>query len=275
MAANWVKSRQSKYAGYAAVYIIVIVAVLAAVNFLANRYDKSYDSTHNKQFSLSDQTIKIAKGLNSDVQLLYFGDSGSFQGAHDLLDRYSALSPKIHVQYVDPVRKPQQARAEGYRSDSPVIVEAGVKKEPAKSLTEEEITGALIRALKTGERNICFLNAAGEHSIDDSDGAGFSVLKQVLERDNYKVRAESLKPAAPEAGKQININQAPAPGAVAVPASCTALVVGGPQLAYPAPVAAAIKSYVENGGHALIMLDETLRLGRTEPAADSPDLEKA
>jgi ABC-type uncharacterized transport system involved in gliding motility auxiliary subunit len=275
MAAKWVSSRQTKYAGYASVYVIVILAVLGAVNFLANRYDKSYDSTHNKQFSLSDQTIKISKGLNTDVQLLFFGDSNSFLGAHDLLDRYSALSPKIHVQYIDPVRKPQQARAEGYRSDSPVIVEAGVKKEPAKSLTEEEITGALIRALKTGERNICFLNAAGEHSIDDSDGAGFSVLKQVLERDNYKVRAESLKPAAPEAGKQININQAAAPGGAEVPKTCTVLVVGGPQLAYPPAVATAIKTYVESGGHALIMLDETLRIGRSEPAAENSDLEKA
>lgn len=274
MAANWVKTRQTKYAGYATVYIVVIVAVLGAVNFLANRYDKSYDSTHNKQFSLSDQTIKIAKNLSSDVKLLYFGDSNSFLGAHDLLDRYSSLSPKITVQYIDPVRKPQQARAEGYRSDSPVIVEAGVKKEPAKSLTEEEITGALIRALKTGERNVCFLNAAGEHSIDDTDASGFSILKQVLERDNYKVRAESLKPAAPEAGKQININQAAAPGAVQVPTTCTALVIGGPQLAYPPAVAAAIKTYVENGGHALIMLDETLRLGRSEPAAENPDLMK-
>jgi ABC-type uncharacterized transport system involved in gliding motility auxiliary subunit len=274
MAAKWVSSRQTKYAGYATIYIIVILAVLGAVNFLANRYDKSYDSTHNKQFSLSDQTIKIAKGLNSDVNLLYFGDSNSFLGAHDLLDRYSALSPKIHVKYIDPVRKPQEARAAGYRSDSPVIVEAGVKKESAKSLTEEELTGAMIRALKTGERNICFLNAAGEHSLDDTDGSGFSVLKQVLERDNYKVRAESLKPAAPEAGKQININQAAAPGGVEVPKTCTVLVVGGPQLAYPPAVANAIKTYVENGGSALIMLDETLRIGRSEPAAENPDLTK-
>jgi ABC-type uncharacterized transport system involved in gliding motility auxiliary subunit len=274
MAANWVKTRQTKYAGYAAAYIVVIVAVLAAVNFLANRYDKSYDSTHNKFFTLSDQTVKVAKNLKSDVQLLYFGDTPTFQGAHDLLDRYSALSPKIHVQYIDPDRKPQQAKAAGFRRDSPVIVQAGVKNEPAKSLTEEEITGALIRALKTGERNVCFLNAAGEHSIDETEGPSFSVLKTVLERDNYKVRSESLKPAAPEAGKQINVSQAPAPGSAEVPKSCTALIVGGPQLAYPPAVANALKTYVENGGRALFMLDETLRIGRSEPAADNPDLAK-
>ena len=275
MAANWVKSRQTKYAGYAAVYTFVILGVLGAINFLANRYDKSYDSTHNKQFSLSDQTMKVAKNLNTDVHLTYFGETGSFPTAQDTLNRYSALSPKIHIEYVDPVRKPQVARALGFRSDSPIIVENGPKKESAKSLTEEEITGAIIRAVKTGERNILFLNAAGEHSIEDSDSGGLSIMKQVLERDNYKVRTETLRSGnKPEEGKQLTVGQAPAPAAaVAVPKDCTVLVLDGPQLAYPAATVNAIKTYVENGGHVLIMLDETLRIGRSEPAAANPELE--
>ncbi len=276
MAASWMKSRQTKYAGYAAIYIIVILGVLGALNFLANRYDKSYDSTHNKQFSLSDQTMKVAKGLNTDINVLYFGETPSFLSAHDTLDRYSALSPHIHVQYIDPVRKPQQARAAGFRSDSPVIIENGAKRESAKSLTEEEITGAMIRVLKTGDRNICFLNAAGEHTVDNSDSSGLSILKQALERDNYKVREESLKPAAatPANGK-LAVGQAPAPaGNIAVPKDCTVLVIAGPQLAYPPAIVNAIQTYVENGGRALVMLDETLRIGRTEPAAENPDLSK-
>jgi ABC-type uncharacterized transport system involved in gliding motility auxiliary subunit len=117
MAANWMKSRQTKYTGYAAAYIVVVLAVLAAVNFLGNRYDKSYDATANKQFSLSDQTIKLVKGLKTDAQLTYFGDNASFQTAKDTLDRYSNLSPKIHTAYIDPTRKPQQAKAAGYRSE--------------------------------------------------------------------------------------------------------------------------------------------------------------
>ena len=119
MAANWMRARQTKYGTYAAVYIIVIIAVLAAVNFLANRYDKSYDSTKNKQFSLSDQTIKVVKGLKNDVKLIYFGQTDSFPQAKDLLERYSAVSPKLKVDYVDPVKKPSVAKADGFRSDSP------------------------------------------------------------------------------------------------------------------------------------------------------------
>jgi len=103
--------------------------------FLANRYDKSYDSTTNKQFSLSDQTIKVVKGLKSDVQLTYFGAQTDFRGARDTLDRYSSLSPKLHVTYVDPERKPQVAKAAGFRSDSTVIVE---KRRPAREREELE-----------------------------------------------------------------------------------------------------------------------------------------
>ena len=91
MAASFLKSRQTRYTAYAATYILVILAVLGAINFLANRYDKSYDSTSNKQFSLSDQTIKVVGNLKSDVKLTYFDEATRFPQARDLLDRYTCL----------------------------------------------------------------------------------------------------------------------------------------------------------------------------------------
>jgi ABC-type uncharacterized transport system involved in gliding motility auxiliary subunit len=276
---NWLRARQTKYTAYMAVYIIVIIAVLAAVNFLANRYSKAYDATKNKEYSLSDQTIKIVKtDVKSPIKMIYFGNTSEFGTARDLLDRYAALSPKIDVQYVDPVKKPQIAKAEGFRSDSPVVVESGPKREGAKAVSEEEITAALIRALKTGQRTVCFLSGFGEHSIDDTEANGYSVLKALLERENYKTKSVTLKPATtPEAGKKLEVGQAtsaPANVNVEVPSDCTVAVVGGPQSDYPQPVVDAIQKYVENGGRAVIMLDETLRIGRTEPPAEQTALEK-
>jgi ABC-type uncharacterized transport system involved in gliding motility auxiliary subunit len=273
MAADWMKSRQTRYAAYASVYTIVILAVLAAANFLANRYDKSYDSTANKQFSLSDQTIKQVKNLPRDVQVTYFGPQNEFPAARDVLDRYSSLSTKLHVTYVDPERKPMVAKAAGYRSDSPVLVDSGVRKEGAKSLTEEEITGALIRAMKSGERNVCVLSAAGEPSIDDTQSRGYSFLKQLLERDNYKVRTVDLKPKS-EAPKQVAIGQTPAALTVEVPKDCTVLVIGGPQQDYPTPYVNAVKAYLEGGGRALIMLDNTLQIGRGSSPGEQAELGK-
>src|SRR5208283_1735528 len=163
MQADWIKARQTKYSAYSTVYILVILAVLGVANFLANRYDKSYDSTANKQFSLSDQTIKAVKNLKKDVTVSYFGETTQFPQARDLLGRYASLSPKFKVDYIDPVKKPQLATAAGVRQEGTIVVDTGERKENAKSLTEEEITGALVRALKGGERNVCFLSGSGEH----------------------------------------------------------------------------------------------------------------
>jgi ABC-type uncharacterized transport system involved in gliding motility auxiliary subunit len=274
MASNFLKSRQTKYTAYAGTYILVILAVLFAVNFLANRYDKSYDSTSNKQFSLADQTVNVVKKLDHDVKITYFDEATRFPQARDLLDRYSALSPKLHLEFIDPVKKPQQAKSAGYRRDLTILVENGARKEEAKSLTEEEVTGALIRSMKSGERNVCFVSAANEHSIDDEAPTGFSLMKQLLERDNYKTRTINFKPGTPEAGKPLTVGQTPAPAAVAVPKDCLALVVGGPQLDYPQPIVDALKNYVEGGGHALFMLDNVLKIGRGEPTAENAALVK-
>jgi ABC-type uncharacterized transport system involved in gliding motility auxiliary subunit len=274
MNSSWVKARQTKYWTYTVAYTIVILAVLGAVNFLANRYDKSYDSTANKAFSLSDQTLKVVKGLNRDVTATYFGDTATFPNARDILERYAALSPKFHVTYVDAERKPAIAKAAGYRPDSPVLITSGARTEPAKALSEEEITGAVIRSLKSGERNVCVLNAAGEHSIDDQQSGGYALLKQLLERDNYKVRTVDFKAAAPDASKAVAVGQAPVAGATEVPKDCTVLIVGGPQLDYTAAAVDAIRNYEENGGRELIMLDNVLRLGKDDAAAENAGLTK-
>ncbi len=50
------KARQTKYAAYAIIYILVVVAIVVVANVLADRYNKTYDGTANKRYSLSDQT---------------------------------------------------------------------------------------------------------------------------------------------------------------------------------------------------------------------------
>ena len=146
MKADWIKARQTKYSAYVTVYILVILAVLGVANFLANRYDKSYDSTANKQFSLSDQTIKAVKGLEErcHCHLLRRDQpvSASPRPAGPLCQPVSQVPRRLH--------RPGEEAAVGagrgrHARKAPSMVDTGVRKEDAKSLTEEEITGALIR----------------------------------------------------------------------------------------------------------------------------------
>ena len=264
MARNPFQSRGAKYGAYATVYTLVILAVLFAINFLANRYDKSYDSTANKQFSLADQTVKVVKGLPHDVTITYFDKATQFPQARDLLDRYSNLSPKLKVVYVDPDKKPQIAKAAGVRSYGTIQIDSGTKKEEAKSLSEEEITGALIRSLKSGERNACFVTGSGEANIDETSGrSGYAAAKEALEKNNYKVRAVNLLTSGAQAATPGAPGAAPTPGKISVPSDCTLLIVAGPTHDYVQPETDAIKSYVESGGKALFLLDPPLQTGRS------------
>ncbi len=168
MASQWLKARQTKYGAYAAVYILVVIAIVVVANVLANRYNKSYDATSNKRYSLSDQTKKIVTGLKQDATITYFNQSTRFQDGKDLLDEYANLSPKVRIAYVDPDKNPQLARAAGIREFGTALVQIGDKKETAKAITEEGLTGAFIRDLKGTTRSVCFVTGSGEHQIDDS-----------------------------------------------------------------------------------------------------------
>jgi ABC-type uncharacterized transport system involved in gliding motility auxiliary subunit len=248
MASQWLKARQTKFAAYAATYVLVVIAVIVVVNVLADRYNKSYDATANKRYSLSEQTAKIVKGLNQDATITYFNQSTRFRDGKDLLEEYKNLSPKVKVEYVDPDKEPQRARAAGVRNFGTAIVRVGDKKEEAKTMTEEGITGAFIRDLKSNSRTVCFVTGSGEHQIDDSDREGFSQFKQLLAKDDYETKA-------------VDLLQKPE-----VPSDCTTLVVAGPTRNYVQPAVDALKKYVEDGGRAFFMLDPPLKMGRSDIA---------
>src|SRR5690349_15021844 len=95
-----VAARQARFGATAGLYTIVVIAVLVLVNWLGNRYNKTYDTTSNKRFTLSQETQKIVKGLKQDATITYIDKASNFEQARGILDRYKNLSPKIHIQYI-------------------------------------------------------------------------------------------------------------------------------------------------------------------------------
>jgi ABC-type uncharacterized transport system involved in gliding motility auxiliary subunit len=249
---NWIEARQTKYAAYVTLYVLVILCIATVANVLANRYNKSYDSTSNKRYSLSDQTAKIVKGVTQPVSITYFDKTSGFQGAKDLLDRYTTLSPRVHLDFVDPDKNPNLARAAGIAKYGTTIVQIGAKKDEAKSMTEEAVTGAIIRDLKSSTRTVCFTTGSGERQIDDNDRPGFAKFKELLGKDEYTTQS-------------INLLEKPE-----VSANCTVVVVGGPKSDYQQSEVDALKKYVEGGGRAMFLLDPPLKIGR--PTADNDAL---
>jgi ABC-type uncharacterized transport system involved in gliding motility, auxiliary component len=249
---DWLKTRQSRYGIYATVYITVVLVAITMTNWLANRHNKSVDSTSAKKYSLSDQTEKVVKNLKQDVTISYFDQPTRFQAAKDLLERYDNLSPKLSVQYIDIYKKPQLVRQMGVNSAGTIVVQAGVKRQEARTLSEQEITQALIRALKEGERTVCFVSGSGEHSLEETGARGYSMLKELVEKDNYHTKTISLLEKAE------------------VPKECTVVLVGGPKYEYAEPAVNALRTYVQNGGRALFLLAAPLQIGKETVSENQP-----
>jgi ABC-type uncharacterized transport system involved in gliding motility auxiliary subunit len=253
MATEWIKARQTRYGAYLALYLIVIIAVIVAANWLADHHNKSVDVTANKQFTLSPETKKVVGNLKSPLTIYYFDKTDQYEHARDMLDRYRNLSSKVKVDYVDPDKNPLVARAEGMHNYGDVVVDNGGKKETATALTEEQITGAIIRDLKNGARNACFVQGSGEHSLDDTGREGYSTFKDALEKNNYKTRSISLieKPD--------------------IPKDCNIVVVAGPKRDYLQPALDALKTYVQGGGRLIVNFDPVLSMP-DQKLGDTPKL---
>ena len=238
------KARQTKFALYTTVYVLIVLAALGVLNFLANRYNKSYDATANKQFTLSDQTSKVARELKQDVNITYWDKPTAFQPARDLLDRYQNLSSKINVTYLDVDKNRTKAIAAGIKNFGAIHIDTGEKHEEAKSLSEEEVTGAIVRALKGGARSACFMLGSGEHGLDDADRTGYSQVKTLLGANNYKTQSVKLI-EKPE-----------------IPTDCMVAIVAGPSRDYVQPEVDALKKFVEGGGKAMFLLDPPMKFAK-------------
>ena len=242
MANEWIKARQTRYGAFAFFYIAVVLAIIVAGNWLADHNNKTVDVTANKRFTLSDQTLKVVKGLKKPVKVYFFDKSETFDRARDMMDRYKNLSSNFQVQYLDPDKNPDVARVEGMHNFGDIILDNGEKKETAKALTEEELTGALVRVLKNGLHMACFVNGSGEHTLDDSQREGYAALKDLLGKNNYKTQTISLI-EKPE-----------------VPKTCTLVVVAGPKHDYLQPAVDALRTYIKGGGRAIFNFDPVLNL---------------
>ncbi len=248
-------TRQQKYGAYTTLYVLVVLAVLAAVNYLAFKNNKTLDTTANQRFSLSEQTIKLVGGLKQDVQITYWDEQQSFGPARDLLTQYTNLSSKLKVEYNDAVKKPALARAAGVSALGTIIVESGTRREEAKSLTEEQITSAIVRVLKGTTRTVCFAQGGGERELEKNARDGYTAIKELIEKDNFKLQTMNLLEKSE------------------IPASCTVTVIAGPKFEYPQEAVDALKKSVESGGKVLFLLDPPFNVDKFKVAENKALLE--
>src|SRR5207302_10349078 len=93
---------------------VAALAIFGLVNVLGSRYQTKWDLTANQQFTLSDQSIRVAQALPQPVKVTAFLTSTDSrkQDFQTLLNDYSNRSGgKLTYAFIDPEARPSEAIA--------------------------------------------------------------------------------------------------------------------------------------------------------------------
>ena len=235
-----VSSRRSTKMGVnSLLMVLLLIGILSIVNFLAARHSIRWDLSENQNFSLAPQTHRVIRSLPRDVKITVFTrekDPG-YQTYKERLDSYRQASARIAIEFVDPERQPKVAQSYGITRSDTAIFESGSQTVRVTTPSETELTGALIRVSKDDKKRILFLEGHGEPGIDNRDRSGFSMAKDILTKQGYEVGALSL------------LTQ------TAVPENISILAIAGPRKPMTSEELDRIQTYVDRGGHLLVMVD--------------------
>ncbi len=231
------KRKTLLYSSNLFIIVILVLAIIVALNILTMKLQKRYDFTEGKIYSLSPQTIKVLKNLKKDLSIkAFYSDTGT-RVAEDTLKLYRFYSPKIRYEIIDPNKNPGLARRYNITAEGTTVLEYGDKEEKLESLTEEELTNAIIKITRETKKKVCFLQGHGEASVKDTDKTGISSLGDSLKKVGYEVSDLNIA----EKGK--------------IPESCDILVVAGPQKPLFDNEIKMMDDFIKEGKSVFLMVD--------------------
>lgn len=272
--------------GNIALALVAGFALLLFANYFGAKYWKQWDWTASHFYSLSDKTKSVLGALTAEVRVVSFLSErqqaevdSMLREVRTLLDAYHTAAPqRINVDLVDVGRDPLRAqkllkefsidpmrdsidvivvssgsRTKLLRVDDLVEMEnaPGMGQPPViKALkAEDALTSALLTVTRQRRPRVVFATGHAERGVRDQRQDGLAEFTRTLE------------------GQDIEVTEWKAFGATSVPAETDLLIIAGPQVAWLPPEVAAVRSYLEQGGRLILLLEPTLARGAAAMSA--------
>lgn len=231
--------RQARFGTMAAVSVVAVLGILVIANYLAGRQNKRWDLTASKTFSLSDQSLKIVRGLDAPVKMLVFAQEPDFARFRDRLNEYEYASKNVSVEYIDADKQPVRARQYQVQAYGTVVFEYKGRTERVTSDTEQDVTNGLIKVLTGKQVKLYFVQGHGEKDPTNAEqnSNGYSAIAAALGRDNFST------------DKLVLAQQGD------VPSDATVVVIAGPTTDSLPGEIDALRRYLRKAGKVLFMID--------------------
>jgi ABC-type uncharacterized transport system involved in gliding motility auxiliary subunit len=243
--------RQVRYGSNSLLLTIAFVGIIIVINYLASSSSIQWDLTEDQENSLTKESIEILNSLEQPVKAeAFYTPQMSIDTASTLLENFKNYSNgKFDYEFVDPVGNPIRAQKAKVTRNGTIVLSMEDRQEQITYVSEEEITGALVRLANPGERAVYFLTGHGEYPIDTTSENNYSQVSGALAAKNYTVNTLNLLATSK------------------IPENALAIIVAGPTKPVSQQEVDLIKTYLENGG-SLIYLAEPRPVTEFDDAED-------
>jgi ABC-type uncharacterized transport system involved in gliding motility auxiliary subunit len=203
------KGNRFKHGAYSTLVTTLVLAILLTINFVAGKLNIKKDLTHDKLYTLTDETQKILQDLKNDTKIYVFFENGKEDpNISAVLEKYKTASKKLTIEKRDPISQPQLAQK--FSKDDKtvglgtIVVERGNKfkailyddffnystgdygEENINSFSaEQQITNAIVYVNSDKEQILYTLTGHGERELS-------SEVSKQLEAENYTVKELNL-----------------------------------------------------------------------------------
>ena len=251
--------------GEVALYTLGVIGVLLALAYLSVLFPVRFDLTRAKLYSLSPSTVTMLRRLDKPVHIVFFHDP-MMRETVELYELVARQSPRITVEFYDPMLNPAQARLFGVQFAGTAVLESEGRTLQVSSDSETDIANGILRVSRGAKQRASFLDGHGEpdpfsmESHDHLEGApghthGLGAQYVLHERHGMAKARHSLEAMNYDVEKVLLVR-----GGDAL-SRCSLLVVAGPKAALLPPEVAAVRAYLAAGGNAFFMLDSFVRTG--------------
>jgi ABC-type uncharacterized transport system involved in gliding motility auxiliary subunit len=242
----WMKKRSTRFALGLALTAVAAVALLGTINYLASLYNVKKDLTVNELHTLSAQTKSLLGGLKEDITLRVWTRGIDRMATNIDMKRFlenfeQAGKGHVKLEIRNPNEDPAGSAQDNVKRDNVLIVRSSSGREARvesfnETKGEEQITNAIVQALKGQKKTVCFLSGHGELATGDTQAQGLSEIKGKLEGSSYTVQEVSLASAEK------------------LPSACEVLVIAGPRGEAVERESAMLREYLSAGGKAIALL---------------------
>lgn len=250
---NSIASKQGSYSvGLTALVIAIVVLINLIVGQLPSQV-RQIDISTNNIYEITDTSRELLDGLDRDVTFTVLADKSSTdERIRNFMDRYSALSSHISVEWIDPVLHPSALTT--YSADSDTIVVSCDDTDRSTTVAFSDIitydemsyytTGSATESEFDGEgqlssavnyvttdvtRNVYYTSGHGESSLSSS-------VTDLLGKSSLTLTELNLMMAS------------------SIPEDCDLLLMDAPANDLSEDEVSMLTDYMDGGGHLFVIL---------------------